>query len=125
MHLSLLPLALLATSALASKPTFRKSHSFHAMLARGASLSARQDSYQPETSVCDLGGDTCETACGAASTECPSGSEETMYCYDKTMAQCCPGGSGSTCENGFYCASGDAGDAYCCMDGLGTFYSPT
>lgn len=127
MHFSLLPLALLATSAAASspasKPTFTKHHSFHAVLARGAALLARQDNYVPETTECDLGGDTCETACGPTSVECPSNNAEMTFCYDKAQEHCCPNGDGSVCETGYYCATGQAGETYCCADGMGKFSS--
>jgi hypothetical protein len=120
MHFSLVSLALLTTSALAITPVLNEPPFFHSMLARGADLSARQDSaYQPTTTNCTGGGDTCETMCGKETTECPTDDKEKLFCRQKGTSRCCSDRSGNSCNRGYYCSSNDLGEHYCCLDGQG------
>jgi hypothetical protein len=119
MHFSLLSLALLTTSALATTPTFDESLSFHAMLSHGVDLSARQDSgYYPSTRNCTGGGNTCESACGAGMAECPTDDKKSIFCHEETTSQCCSDRSGHACSTGYYCASASE-ETYCCPNGQG------
>jgi hypothetical protein len=119
MHFSLLSLALLTTSALATTPTFDEPLSFHAMLSHGVDLSARQDSgYYPSTRNCTGGGNTCESACGAGMAECPTDNTKKIFCHEETTSQCCSDRSGHACSTGYYCAS-ESDETYCCPNGQG------
>jgi hypothetical protein len=119
MHFSLLSLAVLTTSALATTPTFDEPLSFHAMLSHGVDLSARQDSgYYPSTRNCTGGGNTCESACGAGMAECPTDDKKSIFCHDETTSQCCSDRSGHACSTGYYCAS-ELDETYCCPNGQG------
>ncbi|KAK4100301.1 hypothetical protein N658DRAFT_473545 [Parathielavia hyrcaniae] len=79
----------------------------------------RQDTpgYQPGQAMCGAGA-TCEEACGAGYTTCASADNQ-VHCFNPTVGEvCCPGQSGSSCEQGYYCTADTKGETWCCPDGM-------
>lgn len=79
-------------------------------------ISGRQDSgYAPTQNFCNGPGDTCETACGADSVQCPS-TDSGTHCFRPGAGQkCCPDGLGNACDEGYFCTSNSEG-TWCCPD---------
>jgi len=81
-------------------------------------LSGRQASgYAPSQTFCNGSGDTCETACGAGSEQCPS-TDGGTHCFVPGNGQlCCPDGTGNACDSGYFCTTNSDG-TWCCPNGL-------
>jgi len=81
-------------------------------------LAGRQNAgYAPTQNLCDGPGDTCATACGADSVQCPS-TDSSVHCFRPGAGeQCCADGSGNSCDEGYYCTD-NADGTWCCPNGL-------
>ncbi|KAF2441612.1 hypothetical protein P171DRAFT_418288 [Karstenula rhodostoma CBS 690.94] len=91
------------------------SHDFGAMMRRGDALAKRQG-YYPSSKPCGSG-TTCAEACGAGQVECPADAGRGV-CFDPSLSQCCPDGSGYSCDSGYFCSSDGQKNAYCCPNGM-------
>ncbi|KAI0184412.1 hypothetical protein EV127DRAFT_237958 [Xylaria flabelliformis] len=75
------------------------------------------EGYAPVEQLCG-DGDTCAEACGKGFSQCAS-KDNLTHCYNRSKKQeCCPGGTGDACDNGYFCSADDAGKTWCCPDGL-------
>ncbi|KAI0857650.1 hypothetical protein F4860DRAFT_489037 [Xylaria cubensis] len=75
------------------------------------------EGYAPMEQLCG-DGDTCAEACGKGFSQCAS-KDNLTHCYNRSKKQeCCPGGTGDACDNGYFCSADDAGKTWCCPDGL-------
>ncbi|KAI0117781.1 hypothetical protein GGR51DRAFT_267681 [Nemania sp. FL0031] len=75
------------------------------------------DGYAPMEQLCGEG-DTCAEACGKGFKQCAS-KDKLTHCYNPLKKQtCCPGGSGDSCDNGYFCTSDEKKETWCCPDGL-------
>jgi len=115
--------ALLVASALATSSPMPYKIEKKAKLAKMSAheifgLAARQDAgYAPSQNLCNGPGDTCETACGADSVQCPS-TDGGVHCFRPGQGQqCCPDGEGNACDEGYYCTE-NADGTWCCPNGL-------
>jgi len=81
-------------------------------------LAGRQDAgYAPTQNYCNGPGDTCQTACGPDSVQCPS-TDGGVHCFVPSQGQqCCPDGEGNACDSGYYCTD-NADGTWCCPNGL-------
>ncbi|KAK3187388.1 hypothetical protein K4F52_003733 [Lecanicillium sp. MT-2017a] len=79
----------------------------------------RRDSpgYQPEKTKCG-DGDTCAEACGAGFEQCAS-DDGVAHCFNPTAKQsCCQDGSGSSCDEGYYCTHDTSQQTWCCPNDM-------
>ncbi|KAI1103107.1 hypothetical protein F4804DRAFT_244116 [Jackrogersella minutella] len=75
------------------------------------------DGYSPEQQFCSSG-DTCAEACGKGFAQCPS-SDGVVHCFNKGGNQtCCPGQTGDSCDEGYFCSADDKGATWCCPDSM-------
>jgi hypothetical protein len=76
----------------------------------------RQDGgYSPDQALCGTGA-TCLEACGAGFEQCAS-DDGVVHCYNRGAEQtCCPGQTGDSCDNGYFCTADPAGATWCCPD---------
>ncbi|KAI0546058.1 hypothetical protein F4679DRAFT_558784 [Xylaria curta] len=75
------------------------------------------EGYAPMEQLCG-DGDTCAEACGKGFSQCAS-KDKLTHCYNSAKKQeCCPGGTGDACDNGYFCSADDVGKTWCCPDGL-------
>ncbi|KAI0469503.1 hypothetical protein F4859DRAFT_486850 [Xylaria cf. heliscus] len=75
------------------------------------------EGYSPTEQLCGAG-DTCAEACGSGFRQCAS-KDNLTHCYNRTKKQlCCPGGTGASCDNGYFCTSDEGGETWCCPGGL-------
>ncbi|KAI1174636.1 hypothetical protein F4777DRAFT_377946 [Nemania sp. FL0916] len=75
------------------------------------------EGYSPTEHICGVG-DTCAEACGKGFRQCAS-KDGAAHCYNYLEKQtCCPGGSGDSCDNGYFCTADEKGTTWCCPDGL-------
>ncbi|KAJ8127483.1 hypothetical protein O1611_g6153 [Lasiodiplodia mahajangana] len=75
------------------------------------------EGYAPMEQLCG-DGDTCAEACGKGFKQCAS-KDKLTHCYNPLKKQtCCPGGSGDSCDNGYFCTSDEKKETWCCPDGL-------
>ncbi|KAI0014409.1 hypothetical protein F4779DRAFT_9892 [Xylariaceae sp. FL0662B] len=91
-----------------------------------AKMSARQifgldrrddDGYAPEQQFCGSG-DTCAEACGKGFEQCKS-NDGVVHCFNKGAKQtCCPGLTGDSCDEGYFCSADDKGATWCCPDSM-------
>ncbi|KAI1327505.1 hypothetical protein F5Y16DRAFT_399286 [Xylariaceae sp. FL0255] len=73
--------------------------------------------YSPGEQLCGVG-QTCAEACGEGFEQCAS-KDSFTHCYDPTSRQiCCPGGTGDSCDPGFYCSGDAKGATWCCPDSM-------
>ncbi|KAI1461329.1 hypothetical protein F4805DRAFT_278896 [Annulohypoxylon moriforme] len=73
--------------------------------------------YSPEQQFCSSG-DTCAEACGKGFEQCPS-KDGVVHCFNKTGNQtCCPGQTGDSCDQGYFCSADDKGNTWCCPDSM-------
>ncbi|KAH8157145.1 hypothetical protein CIB48_g11106 [Xylaria polymorpha] len=75
------------------------------------------EGYSPMEQLCGAG-DTCAEACGKGFSQCAS-KDDLTHCYNRSKKQtCCPGGTGDSCDNGYFCSADTGGQTWCCPDGL-------
>ncbi|KAI1127374.1 hypothetical protein F5Y10DRAFT_194901 [Nemania abortiva] len=75
------------------------------------------EGYAPMEQLCSVG-DTCAEACGKGFKQCAS-KDGVAHCYNPLKKQtCCPGGSGDSCDNGYFCTADEKKETWCCPDGL-------
>ncbi|KAI1210913.1 uncharacterized protein F4807DRAFT_459141 [Annulohypoxylon truncatum] len=75
------------------------------------------DGYSPEQQFCSSG-DTCAEACGKGFDQCPS-KDGVVHCFNKAGNQtCCPGQTGDSCDQGYFCSADDKGNTWCCPDSM-------
>ncbi|KAI1083443.1 hypothetical protein F5B20DRAFT_406131 [Whalleya microplaca] len=75
------------------------------------------DGYAPEQQFCGSG-NTCAEACGKGFEQCSS-NDGVVHCYDTGAKQtCCPGKTGDSCDEGYFCSSDDKGATWCCPDSM-------
>ncbi|GAP86378.1 putative prp 4 c domain-containing protein [Rosellinia necatrix] len=74
------------------------------------------EGYAPTEQLCGAG-DTCAQACGKGFRQCASKDDET-HCYNRSKQTCCPGGTGDSCDSGYFCSADDNGKTWCCPEGL-------
>ncbi|KAI3318341.1 hypothetical protein HD806DRAFT_318974 [Xylariaceae sp. AK1471] len=81
-------------------------------------LDRRQvEGYSPTQQLCGVG-DTCDEACGKGFKQCAS-KDSLTHCYNPLKKQtCCPGGTGDSCDDGYFCTADDQGATWCCPDNL-------
>ncbi|KAI1639782.1 hypothetical protein F4809DRAFT_43554 [Biscogniauxia mediterranea] len=80
-------------------------------------LSRREDGYAPEQEICGDGA-TCSEACGKGYQQCAS-KDNLVHCYDTANKQtCCPGNTGSSCDDGYFCSTDQDGATWCCPDSM-------
>lgn len=81
-------------------------------------LSRRDDTgYQPTQTLCGTG-TTCAEACGTGFEQCAS-KDNQIHCFDPTAKQtCCPGDTGDSCDDGYYCSADNKGGVWCCPNGM-------
>ncbi|KAI2637119.1 hypothetical protein GGS26DRAFT_471524 [Hypomontagnella submonticulosa] len=81
-------------------------------------LDRRQDEgYSPEQQFCGSG-DTCAEACGKGFQQCAS-RDDIIHCFNKAGKQtCCPGLTGDSCDDGYFCTADDKGATWCCPDSM-------
>ncbi|KAI0387865.1 hypothetical protein F5Y04DRAFT_13325 [Hypomontagnella monticulosa] len=81
-------------------------------------LDRRQDvGYSPEQQFCGSG-DTCAEACGKGFEQCAS-KDGVVHCFNKAGKQtCCPGLTGDSCDDGYFCTADDKGTTWCCPDSM-------
>ncbi|KAI0594031.1 hypothetical protein F4775DRAFT_462096 [Biscogniauxia sp. FL1348] len=80
-------------------------------------LSRREDGYAPEQEICGDGA-TCSEACGKGYQQCAS-KDNLIHCYDTANKQtCCPGNTGSSCDDGYFCSADQDGATWCCPDSM-------
>ncbi|KAI0888983.1 uncharacterized protein GGS22DRAFT_65616 [Annulohypoxylon maeteangense] len=81
-------------------------------------LDRRDDGgYSPEQQFCGSG-DTCDEACGKGFAQCPS-KDGIVHCFNKAGNQtCCPGKTGDSCDQGYFCSADDKGNTWCCPDSM-------
>ncbi|KAK1827329.1 hypothetical protein QBC39DRAFT_362098 [Podospora conica] len=83
-----------------------------------ASLMRRQSGYHPEFNTCGTG-TTCTEACGSGFETCLAVGSSALFCYNPRDGQtCCPGGSGRSCDAGYYCARDEKARVWCCQDDM-------
>ncbi|KAI0132493.1 hypothetical protein BJ170DRAFT_250389 [Xylariales sp. AK1849] len=81
-------------------------------------LEQRQDDsgYHPDQTFCGTG-TTCAEACGAGFEQCASADTQ-VHCYNAGASQtCCSGGTGDSCDPGYFCSADTDGATWCCPDG--------
>jgi hypothetical protein len=93
MYTTFFALAIIFPSVFGAEFSQIVSHDFRAMLRRGDTLTKRQG-YYPTSNPCGSG-TTCAEACGAGQVECIADVGRGV-CFDPSLSQCCPDGSGST-----------------------------
>ncbi|KAI1113445.1 hypothetical protein F5Y14DRAFT_417755 [Nemania sp. NC0429] len=75
------------------------------------------EGYSPMEQLCG-DGDTCAEACGKGFKQCAS-KDDLTHCYNSLKKQtCCPGGTGDSCDNGYFCSADEGGKTWCCPEGL-------
>ncbi|KAI1409622.1 hypothetical protein F5Y13DRAFT_169687 [Hypoxylon sp. FL1857] len=81
-------------------------------------LDRRSDGgYSPEQQFCDSG-KTCADACGKGFEQCAS-NDGVVHCFNKTAKQtCCPGKTGDSCDDGYFCTADERGATWCCPDNM-------
>ncbi|KAI1503878.1 hypothetical protein F5X99DRAFT_406559 [Biscogniauxia marginata] len=80
-------------------------------------LTRRQDGYAPEQEICGSGS-TCAEACGKGFKQCAS-KDNLVHCYDASAKQtCCPGNTGDSCDEGYFCSADQDGATWCCPDSM-------
>ncbi|KAL7627496.1 hypothetical protein AAE478_001689 [Parahypoxylon ruwenzoriense] len=81
-------------------------------------LQPRQDEgYAPEQQFCGAG-DTCAEACGKGFERCAS-NDGIVHCFNTSAKQsCCPGLTGDSCDEGYFCSADDKGATWCCPDSM-------
>ncbi|KAI1760860.1 hypothetical protein GGR53DRAFT_60391 [Hypoxylon sp. FL1150] len=81
-------------------------------------LSRRQSQgYAPEQQFCGAG-DTCAEACGTGFEQCSS-NDGVVHCFNEAAKQtCCPGLTGDSCDEGYFCSADEKGATWCCPDSM-------
>ncbi|KAJ3551587.1 hypothetical protein NPX13_g11326 [Xylaria arbuscula] len=75
------------------------------------------EGYSPTELLCGEG-DTCAEACGKGFAKCDS-KDHLTHCYNPSKKQeCCPNGSGDSCDKGYFCSADEDNKTWCCPDGL-------
>ncbi|KAI0390942.1 hypothetical protein F5Y17DRAFT_442708 [Xylariaceae sp. FL0594] len=75
------------------------------------------EGYSPTEQLCH-DGNTCAEACGKGFVRCAS-NDKLKHCYNPSEKQtCCPGGTGDSCDEGYFCSADTRGAAWCCPDGM-------
>ncbi|KAF9738709.1 hypothetical protein PMIN06_009607 [Paraphaeosphaeria minitans] len=115
MYTNFFSLTLILPAVLGAEFSQIIAHDFSAMLRRSNALTKRQG-YYPSSQPCGSG-TTCAEACGAGQVECPADAGRGV-CFDPSQSQCCPDGSGYSCDSGYFCSSDGRGNTYCCPNGM-------
>ncbi|OTA96115.1 hypothetical protein M434DRAFT_28201 [Hypoxylon sp. CO27-5] len=81
-------------------------------------LDRRSDGgYSPEQQFCDSG-KSCADACGKGFEQCAS-NDGVVHCFNQAAKQtCCPGKTGDSCDNGYFCTADERGATWCCPDNM-------
>ncbi|KAI5868483.1 hypothetical protein GGS23DRAFT_33115 [Durotheca rogersii] len=81
-------------------------------------LERRQnEGYSPEQQFCGAG-NTCAEACGKGFEQCAS-NDGVVHCFDTSAKQtCCPGTTGDSCDEGYFCSADEKGATWCCPDSM-------
>ncbi|KAI1812096.1 hypothetical protein GGS20DRAFT_559495 [Poronia punctata] len=75
------------------------------------------EGYSPTEQLCS-DGDTCAEACGKGFKQCAS-ADKLKHCYNPLKNQtCCPGGTGDSCDHGYFCSADTQGETWCCPEGI-------
>ncbi|KAK7179145.1 hypothetical protein DPSP01_012203 [Paraphaeosphaeria sporulosa] len=115
MYTNFFSLALILPAVLGAEFSHIITHDFSAMLRRSDALTKRQG-YYPSSQPCGSG-TNCAEACGAGQVECPADAGRGV-CFDPSQSQCCPDGSGYSCDSGYFCSSDGQKNTYCCPNGM-------